>query len=161
MSDWPGWGALVVSLATASRGEYLRLRANVASRGALSDDVVSMYDTSDLFKLDLPDFDAGGLVNSANKWKEKCRLAQLAVSSLSSAHRNLGICISSVTHFRDEAHRKILSKSPDRHDDQPLYVYGSDQVLLKKLISDLVEGVSASVQSLRSPRPRRFGRPGS
>ena len=161
MSDWPAWAALAVSILTATRGEYLRLQANVANRNALSDDVVSLYETSDLFKTDLPDFEARGLVESANRWKEKCRLAQLAVSRLSSAHRDLGICISSVTHFRDEVHRTILAKNPDRHDDQPFYVYGSDQDQLKALIGDLVETVSVRVQQLRSPRSRRFGRPGS
>jgi hypothetical protein len=115
-------------------GEYVRLQANAANRGFLSDDVVSIYDTSDLFKTNLPDFEVREIVGSANQWKEKCRQAQLAVSSLSSAHRDLGTCISSVTHFRDEVHRTILAEIPDRHDTQPVYVSGSDKAGFDQVI---------------------------
>jgi hypothetical protein len=156
MSDWPAWTALAVSVGVFVRGEYLRAQSNAASRGALVDDVVSVYDTSDLFKADLPDYDARGLASSANGWKEKCRLAQLSVQRLSSMYHDLAVCISAVTNFRDEVKSKILSKEPVRSENHEFYVYGKEREDLRELISDLLEEVSAPVQRLRAPRSRRF-----
>ncbi|GAA3341411.1 hypothetical protein GCM10020358_32640 [Amorphoplanes nipponensis] len=154
MSDWPGWTALVVSVGTLARGEYLRAQGNAAARRALVDDVLTTYEASDLFKPELPDFDARGLVDSANSWKEKCRVARQAVGRRSPLHGDLAVCISSATRFRNEVDKTILARYPDRHTDQPVYVYGEDQDRLKALIGELVTAVSAPIHHMRDPRPR-------